>query len=86
MVQRHDGVGAQGTKAHGRHIEQAQGIGLGTVFATHLYPKIMAFNAAGCHRMRQPFIALGHHIQLRSKRAFVRLALGSRIHQAALGT
>ena len=85
LVQGHDGVGTQGTKAHGRDIEQTQVVGLGAVFAAHTNTKIVALNLRWCHGVGQPFIAFAHHIELRTKRSFVGLPFGSGVDQRALG-
>ena len=86
LVQGHDGVGTQSAKAHGRHIEQAHGIRLGALVATHRNAKVMALNLAGGDGVGQPLIAQGAQIELGAKRPFVRLPLGPCVNQRALRT
>ena len=93
-VQRQNGIGGQGAKAHGRDVENAGRIGLGAGrlggrrrFRCSAYPdaKIMRGHHAGLHRMVDPLIALARHIQVRAKRVVVRLRLGALVDQRALG-
>ena len=44
QVQRHDGIGAQGTKTHGRDIEQTDVIGVLALRAAHMHFKVMRWN------------------------------------------
>ena len=44
QVQRHDGIGTQGTKTHGRDIEQTDVIGVLALRAAHMHFKVMRWN------------------------------------------
>ena len=43
-VQSHDGIGTQGTKTHGGHIEQADVVGLFAIRTTYMNSEVMRRN------------------------------------------
>ena len=94
QIQRQDGIGRECAKAHGRDVEDAGVVGLGTDLlarqwlaglATNPDAKVLGAQLGGRERMVDPFIAIGRHIQQRAKRAAVWLALGALVDQRALG-
>ena len=81
QVQRHDGIGAQGTKTHGRDIKATDVISLRAIMSTHPHTKIMPLNLRGRHGVIDPLISGGPDIQLRAKRPAVRCPFCTGINQ-----
>ena len=52
QVQRHDGIGTQSAKAHGRDIEQTDVIGVLALRAAHMHSKVMRWNDRRADGMR----------------------------------
>ena len=84
-IERQNGIGAQGAKAHGRDVEHAGLVRLRGIRANG-DAKVVRCQLGGRHRVVHPFVALAVDGQLRAKRTLVRLALGTLVHQRALGT
>ena len=82
-VERLDGVGAQGPKAHGRDVEHARAVRLRGV-GPDGDAKVVAGHGAGCDRMRHPLVPFGIGVTLRAKRVLVRIALGALVDERAL--
>ncbi len=83
-VERLDGVGRQRAKAHGRDVEHAGRVGLGAGRAADGDAKVVRVQCGGRERVVEPLVPDGAQVALGAERAFVGLALGARIRQAAL--
>ena len=81
QIEGHDGIAAERAKTHGRHIEQADVVGLLACLPTHIDFEIGRLNDRGADGMCQPLVTRLMHIHLRTKGTLVGLALGTRIDQ-----
>ena len=95
LVQRLNGIARQGTKAHGRDVEDTGVIGLGARLhpfrplvwrATNPDAKVVRAELGGLHGMVDPFVALLSYVQLSAEGAVIDLTFRTLIDQRALCT
>ena len=83
FVEREDRVGRQRPEAHRRNVEHAGFVRLRAVGADH-DAEVVVRDLGRHHRVVDPLVASDGHVELRTKRPVVGLALRALVHERAL--